>query len=203
MFQFDDFFTFLNLEVEELKIENTRLKRDLKSWQEIKDDNDDLTQLQTENGRLKSELKRLKNMAFAGEIQEVVDVENDKYKEELRKSNFVNMKLRSELEEIKNENTQLRCELASFEEIKDNYDDFAQLQIENGRLKHELKRLKNMADDDEVIEVENDKNEEGLRKSNAGKGLKKNNQKCLLFEFSRILVIFLLLQNNTTYSWEI
>ena len=86
MFQFDDFFTFLNLEVEELKIENTRLKRDLKSWQEIKDDNDDLTQLQIENGRLKSELKRLKNMAFAGEIQEVVDVENDKYKEELRKA---------------------------------------------------------------------------------------------------------------------
>ena len=91
MFQFDDFFTFLNLEVEELKIENTRLKRDLKSWQEIKDDNDDLTQLQTENGRLKSELKRLKNMAN----DEVVEVENDKYKEELRKSNFVNMKLKS------------------------------------------------------------------------------------------------------------
>ena len=172
MFQFDDFFTFLNLEVEELKIENTRLKRDLKSWQEIKDDNDDLAQLQSENGRLKSELKRLKNMAN----DEVVEVDNDIYKEELRKSNFVNMKLKSELEEIKNENTQLRCELASFEEIKDNYDDFAQLQIENGRLKNELKRLKNMADDDEVIEVENDKNEEGLRKSNASKGLKKKNQ---------------------------
>ena len=66
------------------------------------------------------------------------------------------------MEEIKNENTQLRCELASLEEIKDNNDD----------LKSELKRLKNMTDDVEVVEVENDKNAEELRKSNAGKGLK-------------------------------
>ena len=46
-----------------MKIENTRLKRELASWEEIKDSNDDLTQLQIENGRVKSELKRLKNTA--------------------------------------------------------------------------------------------------------------------------------------------
>ena len=94
------------------------------------------------------------------------------------------------MEEIKNENTQLRCELASFEEIKDNYDDFAQLQIENGRLKNELKRLKNMADDDEVIEVENDKNEEGLRKSNAGKGLKKTTKNVSYLNFPAFWLFF-------------
>ena len=80
--------------MEELKIENTRLKRELASREEIKDNNDDLTQLQIENGRLKSELKRLKN-TVNDEVMEVVEVENDNYKEELRKSNFVNMKLKS------------------------------------------------------------------------------------------------------------
>ena len=77
--------------METMKIVNTRLKRQLASV-EIKDNNDDLTQLQIENGRLKSELKRLKNMA---NDDEVIEVENDKCKEELRKSNFVNMKLKS------------------------------------------------------------------------------------------------------------
>ena len=92
MLQFDDFFcTFLDSEMETMKIVNTRLKRQLASV-EIKDNNDDLTQLQIENGRLKSELKRLKNMA---NDDEVIEVENDKCKEELRKSNFVNMKLKS------------------------------------------------------------------------------------------------------------
>ena len=76
----------------EIKKENTRLKRELASW--TSSNNDDLTQLQNENGRLKSELKRLKNTAN-DEVMEVVEVENDNYKEELRKSNFVNMKLKS------------------------------------------------------------------------------------------------------------
>ena len=49
-----NFCTFLNSELEEIKIENTRLKR---------------------------EVKRLKNMAFAEEVDEV---KNDKYKEELK-----------------------------------------------------------------------------------------------------------------------
>ena len=71
--------------------------------------------------------------------------------------------MNSELEEIKNENTQLRCELASWKEIKDDY----KLHIENSQLKSELKRLKNMANDDEVIEVED---KEEPRKSHVGKG---------------------------------
>ena len=79
----------------EIKKENTRLKRELASW--TSSNNDDLTQLQIENGRLKSELKRLKNTVNdeVMEVMEVVEVESDNYKEELRKSNFVNMKLKS------------------------------------------------------------------------------------------------------------
>ena len=80
------------IDFDKLKDENTQLKRELASWKEIKDDNDDLTQLQVENGQLKSEVKRLKNMAFA---EEVVEVKNDKCIEDLRKSKFANMKLKS------------------------------------------------------------------------------------------------------------
>ena len=46
-------------------------------------------------------------------------------------------------------------------------DEVTQLRIENGRLKSELKKLKNMAND-EVIEVESDTYCEELRKSNVG-----------------------------------
>ena len=43
-------------------------------------------------------------------------------------------------------------------------DELTQLQIENGRLKSEVKRLKNMAFAEEVVEVKNDKCIEELRK---------------------------------------
>ena len=94
MLQFDDFFcTFLDSEMETMKIVNTRLKRQLASV-EIKDNNDDLTELQIENGRMKSELKRLKNM----ENNEVMEVEKD----ELTQLQVENGQLKSEVKRLKN-----------------------------------------------------------------------------------------------------
>ena len=124
-----------------------------------------------------------------------------------------------ELEEIKNENTQLRRELASWEEIKDNNDDLTQLQIENGRMKSELKRLKNM-ENNEVMEVEKDELtqlqvENGQLKSEvkrlknmafSGEVGKIGNKQKYSFEFPRHFVLFsILLQNKVkpTSGWEI
>ena len=88
------FCTFLNSELEEIKNENTQLRRELASWEEIKDNNDDLTQLQIENGRMKSELKRLKNVAN----DEVMEVEKD----ELTQLQVENGQLKSEVKRLKN-----------------------------------------------------------------------------------------------------
>ena len=84
----------MNLELEEIKNENTQLRRELASWEEIKDNNDDLTQLQIENGRMKSELKRLKNVAN----DEVMEVEKD----ELTQLQIENGQLKSEVKRLKN-----------------------------------------------------------------------------------------------------